>query len=79
MFCSILYASLTSTVPTARPRRVKIPKEKLLACRYGALRLGYLVKGPEVVDWLEVVDWVLAVLHRSILFYTFHRSASKPC
>ena len=79
MFCFILYASLTSTVPTARPRRVKIPKEKLLACRYGALRLGYLVMGPEVVDWLEVVDWVLVVLHRSILFYTFHSSASKPC
>ena len=57
----------------------KDPEEKLLACRYGALRLGYLVKGPEVVDWLEVVDWVLVVLHRSILFYTFHCSASKPC
>ena len=78
MFCSIPYASLTSTVPTARPRRVKIPKEALLACRYGTLRLGYLVMDMEVVDWLEVVDWFLVVLNGSIRFYTFHRSASKP-
>ena len=62
-----------------RPRRVKIPKEELLACRYGTLRLGYLIKGWEVVDWLEVVDRFLVVLYCSILFYTFHRSTSKPC